>query len=216
MALASVLLVEDDVFTRSTLSAALVGANFEVKAQVGKASDAIDAVKRFSIDVAIIDLDLGAGPTGMDLAIGLRRRYPKLGIVLLTTFEDPRLLHPKIPSPPTGTEYLVKKQVGEIELLYKSLQKAIANVSKATTPAIEKHTSPELANVTDSQLETMRLIAQGLSNAEIAKLRKVSEKSIEQTISRLVANLNLPKGAENNQRVQISKLYFRLTGSRTA
>jgi DNA-binding NarL/FixJ family response regulator len=126
------------------------------------------------------------------------------------------LLHPKIPSPPTGTEYLVKKQVGEIELLYKSLQKAIANVSKATTPAIEKHTSPELANVTDSQLETMRLIAQGLSNAEIAKLRKVSEKSIEQTISRLVANLNLPKGAENNQRVQISKLYFRLTGSRTA
>jgi DNA-binding NarL/FixJ family response regulator len=83
-------------------------------------------------------------------------------------------------------------------------------------PVTEKTVSPELAKVTDSQLETMRLIAQGLSNAEIAKVRKVTEKSIEQTISRLVANLNLPKGAENNQRVQISKLYFRLTGSRTA
>lgn len=70
--------------------------------------------------------------------------------------------------------------------------------------------------MTDSQLETMRLIAQGHSNAEIAKIRGVSEKSIEQTISRLVANLDIPKTGKGNQRVQISKLYFRLTGSRTA
>ena len=82
VALASVLLVEDDVFTRSTLSAALVGANFEVKAQVGKASDAIDAVKRFSIDVAIIDLDLGAGATGIDIAIALREHNPIIGIII--------------------------------------------------------------------------------------------------------------------------------------
>ena len=216
MARLRVMVVEDDDFTRSTVVSALQIQGVDVVCETGSVGPAMKLADGLKPDAVILDLDLGAGPTGMDLAIGLRRRYPKLGIVLLTTFEDPRLLHPKIPSPPTGTEYLVKKQVGEIELLYKSIQKSIANVSKATTPAIEKKVSPELSKVTDSQLETMRLIAQGLSNAEIAKLRKVSEKSIEQTISRLVANLDLPKGAENNQRVQISKLYFRLTGSRTA
>ena len=62
----------------------------------------------------------------------------------------------------------------------------------------------------------MKLIAQGLSNSEIAKIRGVTEKSIEQTISRLVTSLKIPKSAGSNQRVQISKMYFRLTGSRTA
>jgi DNA-binding NarL/FixJ family response regulator len=62
----------------------------------------------------------------------------------------------------------------------------------------------------------MRLIAQGKSNKEIAKIRSVTEKSVEQTISRLVTQLKLPKSAASNQRVQISKLYFSLTGSKSA
>jgi DNA-binding NarL/FixJ family response regulator len=210
------MVVEDDDFTRATVVSALQIQGVDVVCETGSVGPAMKLADGLRPDAVILDLDLGAGPTGIDLAIGLRRRYPKLGIVLLTSFEDPRLLHAKIPSPPTGTEYLIKKDVGEIELLYKSLQKSITNVAAATTPAIEQKVSPELSKVTDSQLETMRLIAQGLSNVEISKLRKVSEKSIEQTISRLVANLDLPKGAENNQRVQISKLYFKLTGSRTA
>ena len=216
MARLRVMVVEDDDFTRSTVVSALQIQGIDVICETGSVGPAMKLAHELRPDAVILDLDLGTGPTGIDLAIGLRRRYPKIGIVLLTTFEDPRLLHPKIPLPPTGTEYLVKKHVGEIELLYKALQKSIVNVAKATTPAIEKKVSPELSKVTDSQLETMRLIAKGLSNSEIAKHRNVSEKSIEQTISRLVANLDLPKGAENNQRVQISKLYFRLTGSRTA
>lgn len=216
MARLRVMVVEDDDFTRATVVSALQIQGVDVVCETGSVGPAMKLADELRPDAVVLDLDLGAGPTGIDLAIGLRRRYPKIGLVLLTTFEDPRLLHPKVPTPPTGTEYLVKKNVGEIELLYKGIQKAIANVAKSTMPATEKTVSPELAKVTDSQLETMRLIAQGLSNAEIAKVRKVTEKSIEQTISRLVANLNLPKGAENNQRVQISKLYFRLTGSRTA
>jgi DNA-binding NarL/FixJ family response regulator len=74
--------------------------------------------------------------------------------------------------------------------------------------------SAELGEITESQLDTMRLLSKGLSNSEIAKLRGVTEKSIEQSIARLAKNLNLPKGKAINQRVQISRLYFKLTGSR--
>ena len=67
------------------------------------------------------------------------------------------------------------------------LIKSIQNVSKGKKIESKKPASAQLEGVTDSQLETMRLIAQGKSNKEIAKNRKVTEKSVEQTISRLVA-----------------------------
>ena len=66
------------------MAAALLGANFEVKDQVAKASDAIRAVKKFSIDVAILDLDLGPGANGIDISIALREVNPGIGIVILT------------------------------------------------------------------------------------------------------------------------------------
>jgi DNA-binding NarL/FixJ family response regulator len=74
--------------------------------------------------------------------------------------------------------------------------------------------STELGEITESQLDTMRLLSKGLSNSEIAKLRGVTEKSVEQSIARLVKNLKIPKGKSMNQRVQISRLYYKLTGSR--
>lgn len=217
MARLRVLVVEDDDFTRSTVVSALQIQGIDVVGQASSVSPAMTLFTEVKPDAVVLDLDLGAGPNGIDLAIAIRRKKPNVGIVILTTFEDPRLLHSKIPAPPTGSVYLVKRKVADVGSLYKSIEKSILNVKDVKkSPAISKEVAPELAKVTESQLETMKLIAKGLSNAEIAKVRGVSEKSIEQTISRLVAHLNLPKGAKTNQRVQISKLYYRLTGSRTA
>lgn len=211
------MVVEDDDFTRSTVVSALQIQGVDVVGQSGSVSPAMNLFLEVKPDAVVVDLDLGAGPNGIDLAIAIRRKKPAVGIVILTTFEDPRLLHPKIPAPPTGTVYLVKRKVGEIGSLYKAIEKSISNVKNVkNSPSVKKEIAPELEKVTESQLETMKLIAQGLSNSEIAKVRGVSEKSIEQTISRLVAHLDLPKGPKSNQRVQISKMYFRLTGSRTA
>lgn len=217
MARIRVIVVEDDDFTRSTVVSALQIQGVDVVGQSSAVAPAMMLFKELKPDAVVLDLDLGAGPNGIDLAFAIRRNNPKVGIVILTTFEDPRLLHSKIPNPPPGTVYLVKRKVSEIGSLFKSIEKSIANAKTLKTDSkIKQEVAPELAKVTESQLETMKLIAEGLSNSEIAKVRGVTEKSIEQTISRLVAHLDLPKGASTNQRVQISKMYFRLTGSRTA
>ena len=211
------MVVEDDDFTRTTVVSALQIQGIDVIGQSSAVGPAMTLFKELKPDAVVLDLDLGAGPNGIDLAFAIRRKIPNVGIVILTTFEDPRLLHPKIPNPPMGTVYLVKRKVSEIGSLYKSIEKSIANMkNQKSTPSGKNEVAPELAKVTEAQLETMKLIAEGHSNSEIAKIRGVTEKSIEQTISRLVAHLDLPKGASKNQRVQISKMYFRLTGSRTA
>jgi DNA-binding NarL/FixJ family response regulator len=209
VALASVLLVEDDVFTRSTLSAALVGANFEVKAQVGKASDAIDAVKRFSIDVAIIDLDLGAGATGIDIAIALREHNPLIGIIILTSYTDPRVMNPHSRVLPKGSKFLTKSNLTDFAPLVRTILELKALPLSGKT---EKRS--EKVDFTANQLIVLQSVAEGLTTKEIASRTGVSEKAVEGTISRLHSMLDLPKGSSSNLRVQLARAYFALSGKK--
>ena len=212
-----VILVEDDDFTRSMITAALQMQGLDIVGETASAGPALRMAETMKPDAAIVDLDLGPGPNGIDLALSLRRRRPGMGIVILTSYEDPRLIGPKIPNPPIGTEYLIKRSVGEVETLYRSIQKSINNASQISKlEASVAHHSLELEDVTESQLDTMRLLAKGLSNSEIAKLRHITEKSVEQSIARLVSHLKIPRGSETNQRVQISRLYYKLTGSKVS
>jgi DNA-binding NarL/FixJ family response regulator len=209
------MIVEDDDFTRSMIVSALQLQGLDVVCETASAGPALKLAETLKPKAAVIDLDLGVGPNGIDVALALRRRHPGIGIVILTSYEDPRLIGAKIPNPPIGTVYLIKRQVGEIEALYRAIQKSITNVAQISKiEATANNFSLELGDITESQLDTMRLLSKGLSNSEIANLRSVSEKSVEQSIARLVKNLNIPKGKSINQRVQISRLYFKLTGSK--
>ena len=212
-----VMVVEDDAFTRSMIVSALQIQGVDVVSESSSVGFAIKTARLIRPDVAILDLDLGAGPTGIDLSIGLRMILPKIGIVLLTTFEDPRLLRPSLPDLPAGSIYLTKSKVGEIEVLQKAVAKSISNMnSKDAQNVTGKIKSTEMPELTDVQIETMRLIAQGLSNASIAKTRNISEKSVEQAISRLAAILNFSNSKETNQRVMITNYYHKMTGTNTS
>ena len=88
MALARVILIEDDLFTRSTLSALLAHRGFEVVGQTESVEEALMIQGLYSPEVALIDLDLGPGPNGIDVAAALRKVNPNIGVVMLTTFMD--------------------------------------------------------------------------------------------------------------------------------
>jgi DNA-binding NarL/FixJ family response regulator len=128
-----VMLVEDDDFTRSMVAGALQIQGIDIVGETGSVGPAMKMAEELKPDAAILDLDLGAGPNGIDLAVALRRRQPRIGIVMLTTFEEPRLLNSKVSNPPAGAVYFVKKEIGEIELLYRGIQKAISNASNSSS-----------------------------------------------------------------------------------
>ena len=75
----------------------------------------------------------------------------------------------------------------------------------------EKHEAIE-SDFTDSQIETLKLLAQGLSNAEIAKKRFVTEKAVEVTIARLAKKFDVAYDAALNQRVVLANKVFSLMG----
>jgi DNA-binding NarL/FixJ family response regulator len=205
-----VIILEDDSFTRSTVKAALQLQDFDVIHD----SDSAGSVMKIAIaskpDAVLLDLDLGTGPTGIDVAHGLRRALPKVGIVLLTGFTDPRLLDPQIAALPSGSRYIVKSKMHHVETLQKEILASISDAKlqvRGSFPVLK-----EGVDIPTAQLETLQLVAKGLSNSEIAKQRGISEKSVEQSISRLVAHFKL-SDKEQNKRVALARVYFQLTGS---
>lgn len=110
--LTSVVVIEDDQLTRVMLVDSLKNQGLDVPVASDKPSAVLDYCKATQVSAALIDLNLGAGPTGIDLAISLRRLNPIIGIVFLTSYQDPRLLRSGLPKLPRGSIELNKQQIG--------------------------------------------------------------------------------------------------------
>ena len=113
-----VLVVEDDDFTRNLLISALRSQDCDVVLESASATYALKTASRMRIDVAVLDLNLGRGPTGLDLALGLRRNIPEIGILFLTSYKDPRLLGNSTQLAPHGSVYLEKNSFWLISLIF--------------------------------------------------------------------------------------------------
>jgi DNA-binding NarL/FixJ family response regulator len=206
-----VLLVEDHDFTRTTVAASLRSEACTVVASVPSARDALRAFEDHSIDAAVIDVNLGVGPTGLDLAHRLREFDPRLGIVLLTTYKDPRLLTGDRRSLPSGTVYLVKDDVRTTSQMRDAIDAALASAlgrgRRSTAPFATR------LPLTDTQVEILRMVAEGLTNAEIAKRRGVSTRAVQTAITRLVENAQITPEPGMNERVQLVNYFQALGGT---
>ena len=160
-------------------------------------------------DVAVLDLDLGTGPNGADIAIALRRLNPAIGIVVLTTYDSPRLLSTEAPELPLRTVFLRKRDVQSVEDITTAVQQAMEPRNRAVV-----HNPGVADEFTDAQLHIMRSVADGYTNAEIARRRGVSERAVEQMMRRIAQKLELPgEQSSYNQRVQITRAYLEMTGN---
>lgn len=206
-----VLLLEDEALLRLTLASTLPDETMSVVGAFGDAKSAVAAAAETPFDVLVTDLDLmqGPGPNGIVVANVVRRTHPEAGVVLLTSYADPRLIGAKLNQVPERTEYLRKQDVVEIEMLRAAIRRSVRRTFDAddAVPAVE---------LTDTQIETMRLVAQGLSNAEIARQRVVTERAVEMSIYRIARNLGHSADATQNTRALIVRAYYEMTGSGSA
>lgn len=202
-----VLILEDDAWTRSVLETTLRANGMNVIAAVGTAREAMSVAGSGDIDVALLDLDLGDGPTGVDVAIAMTRRSPDVAIVLLTSYDDLRLFKRALPELPDSVHIARKSEVTDVTQLVELVKSAATN-----TPSPRVH----ISGLTDSQVETLRLVATGLTNAQIAKERFVTEKAVEHAIARLARQLDIPQESSQNTRVLLTRAYFRMIGHRSA
>lgn len=209
MAGTRVLVVEDHPFALATLTAALSGRGLDVRG-VSTAREAISVAIDTRPGVALLDLDLGPGPTGIDLAHALRKALPAIGIGILTSFRDPRLAGVGMPALPIGSAYLCKADVADIATVVE-LVTVLERAPLARRTPHQAASGPTVA-LTDNQVDVLLLVGDGVTTAEIAERRGVSASAVEQTIARICERLDIPKNDSRNQRVQLVQALQRLRG----
>ena len=202
----AVLVVEDSDFTRMLLVNAVTTLGHSC-VNAASANDAVCRAREQDLDVALIDLDLGTGPTGADLARALRNVQARIGLAILTSYEDPRLLG-NLPAFPPGTRYLTKGHLTDIDSLAALISECAARPTESAVLA------PRI-DLSDSQLQVMLLVAAGHSNADIAKELWLSVSAVEKTIHRLSEQLGLPQLPAANKRVLIAQAYYGWTSDGT-
>jgi len=217
---ARVLLINDDAFELATMAASLRLHSVNV---VGEASNMLVAENLFRSlepEAVLIDLQF-SGEEAVGLLQRLRRQEPDLGIVITTSCPDLRLFGLLEKNIPHGTKIILKRSVSDLSIITYALIESISAAKDGSAMKwINIHTTiPEnsfisvLSELTDIQIETLRLVAQGLSNSEIAKVRFVSEKSVEQIVARIAQHLSITPDRRRNLRVVLAGVYFKWLGA---
>lgn len=205
--MSGVLIVEDDGFTRMLLRSQVEALGHVVAGDAASVNEAMELARLNHPDVALLDLDLGRGPTGIDLAHGLREMNPDIGLVLLTSYVDVRLIGAQRELP-FGTIALVKRMLEDPAQMDAALSMSLHRSGSQTF----QH-GLDIAKLSDGQAEILRLVANGFSNAEIAKRRHLSESAVIKAVGRLVDQLDLKPHQGDNLRVLLTQAYFQMTGT---
>ncbi len=215
-----VLIVNDDAFELSSLSAALRLHSVNVIGEAQTIPIAQNLFKSLQPDVVIIDIQF-CGEEGVSLARSLRKDKADLGLIFMTSCPDLRLLGLKEKDIPSGSKIILKKSIADLLVIKDSIKLSISSLaSKEKMAWVDSHGSLHenaftsvLTDFTDIQIETLRLLATGLSNAEIGRTRFVSEKSVEQIVARIAQHFNFLPDRTKNLRVLITGEYFKWLGA---
>lgn len=208
MAKLRVVIADDHRLTAHAIADSLSGRGFDVVGVAYGVPDALDLVTRHEPDLLISDLDMGPGPTGADLVVRVAAQFPRMGLVLLTAYEDPKLLAPGMPTLPARVVYRVKHHLSDLGELEAAATMALDYASGTTRPMGGGHREP----LTEAQANLLRLVAQGLSNQAISEALSVSPDSVAKSINRLAKRLGVSKTEHTNVRVALSQKYFDYIG----
>ena len=200
-----VLIVDDEPLVRSLLTEVVKSLGYEAKC-AESASEARKICQSFDADVAIIDVDLGPGPNGFDLAASLRALNTAIAVVFLTNLAEPKLAGRSGKDLPAGYAYLVKSRMGETATLHEVIKEVSAGRGSEFRDNLEA--SNPLADLSRSQLDVVRLLAQGKSNEEIAEIRGTTVRAVRMILVRAFQALGINEDAGPEKRVQAAIKYL--------
>lgn len=196
-----VLVVDDHLVVREGLRHLLEQPGpdgMDVRA-VGTVADALAACEHRPPDVAIVDVVLPDGD-GIQLCREMRSRYPTLACLVLTASHDDRTV---LAAAVAGAAGYLRKDAGRAEL-----QDAIRAVARGesllddevVTAALEEirvnHDEGLLPELTPQERRVFELVGQGLSNRQIGERLHLSEKTVKNYVSRVLAKLHLDRRTE--------------------
>lgn len=203
-------MVEDEPLLRELLGSSLERRGFDT-VTAGSASEARRAFRALDPDGVLMDVNLGPGPNGFDLAESLLAEGTGTAIVFLTNLPDPRFVGRDPGDLPPGIAYLRKTAIHDLDVLVTTLDATIRGAADARMRQ-DRDSARPFAAMTRRQIEVVQLVARGYTNARIAEERGMSEKAVEKTIARALVALGVEPTPGENLRVALATRFLHGAG----
>lgn len=202
-----VVVADDDVLLREGLASLLERSGYDVVGQAGDPTRLLALVRELVPELVLVDIRMP--PThsteGLDAARVIRAEFPDMGIVVLSAYVEVEHAIGLL-SGGHGTGYLLKRRVTNVDEFLDTLER-IAKGGSVVDPAVveelfaARRRDDPLADLTPREREVLSLVAEGRSNAGIAKELWVTEGTVEKHVRSVLAKLPLPATEEHHRRV---------------
>jgi DNA-binding NarL/FixJ family response regulator len=195
-----VVLAEDNYLVREGTRRLLQDSGaVEVLAAVGTAAELHDAVRRLVPDAVITDIRMPPGHhmEGIEAARAIRAGHPRIGVVVLSQHTDQSYAFELLRDGAAGLAYLLKDRLGDVEDLVHALREVSAGGSVIDPVVIDAlvtrraRTASPLATLTARELDVLREMAQGRTNAGIEAALHLSASTVEKHVNAIFTKLQL-------------------------
>ena len=202
-----VAVADDDVLLREGLASLLERSGFEVVGQAGDGDELLALVRAHEPELVIVDIRMPPDheTEGLEAARVIRAELPQTGILVLSAHvEVEEAIELLAGGERTG--YLLKSRVTDVTDFLESLGR-IADGGSVVDPVLvqelvaSKRREDPLAHLTQREREVLGLMAEGRSNAGIARRLWVTEGTVEKHVHSILAKLPLPETDDDHRRV---------------
>jgi DNA-binding NarL/FixJ family response regulator len=219
-----VVIVEDHALLREGMVALLSENGIEVVAVAEDGPGLLRIVDGHKPDLAICDVRLPPDFTdeGIRAALEARRRHPSLAVLVLSQYVEPAYSRELLAAGESGVGYLLKERVSEVRTFLDAvrrvasggtaLDREVVSSLIRSRDATETGEGARLGALTARERETLELIAQGRTNAAIARELVITQGAVEKHISNIFGKLDLTASTDDHRRVLAVLAYLRATG----
>jgi DNA-binding NarL/FixJ family response regulator len=213
-------IAEDTVLLREGLAGLLEDAGHSVLARVGDGESLLAVVAEHEPDLAIVDVRMP--PTyedeGMRAAVEIRREHPGTGVLVLSQHVESRFAVEFVGAE-GGVGYLLKDRVLDVGEFLDAAERVSRGGSALDPEVVKQLLTPSrgdddpLGELTPREREVLALVAEGRTNASIAKELWLTEKTVETHVRSILGKLDLPQDGDTHRRVLAVVTYLRASAA---
>lgn len=203
-----IVIAEDSVLLRAGITRLLTDAGFDVVAAVGDASSLVDVVGRLHPDLAVVDVRMPPTLTddGLRAALTIRERQPSVAILVLSQYVEERYATDLLAGDTAGIGYLLKDRVADVADFTDAVRRVGAGGTALDAEVVAQllartRRRDPLERLTAREREVLGLMAEGRTNAAIAKTLVVGAGAVEKHVNSIFTKLDLPATGDDNRRV---------------
>ena len=212
------MIAEDEFLMREALEHVMARADgIDVVRYVGDRDELLAAVEDERPDAVLTDIRMPPTRTdeGIQVAQALRRSHPEVGVVVLSQFADPTYALELLEAGSAGRAYLLKERVSEPDELISAINAVVRGESVIDPRVVDvlvrarsvSARSP-LAELTPRERDVLSELAQGKSNAAIARSLVLTKRAVEKHINAIFTKLELPSPDDVSRRVTAALLFL--------